>query len=82
MFELAGTPASHRHVTSESFLSYEDFVYLILAEEDRCSIPSLLYLFRCADLDCDGKLTAHELRFFYEEQLYRLSAIGQVKHIY
>ncbi|MED6134546.1 hypothetical protein PIB30_037918 [Stylosanthes scabra] len=38
----------------EGKMNYEDFVYFILAEEDKSSEPSLEYWFRCIDLDGNG----------------------------
>ena len=49
-------------------MSYEDFVWFILSEEDKSSDVSLDYWFRCVDLDCDGCLQPNEMlvpRFFF-----------------
>ncbi|KAI9087462.1 hypothetical protein K1719_030602 [Acacia pycnantha] len=61
----------------EGKMSYEDFVYFILAEEDKSSEPSLEYWFKCIDLDGNGILTPNELLFFYEEQLHRMECMAQ-----
>ncbi|XP_054805573.1 serine/threonine protein phosphatase 2A regulatory subunit B''beta-like [Prosopis cineraria] len=61
----------------EGKMSYEDFVYFILAEEDKSSEPSLEYWFKCIDLDGNGILTSNELLFFYEEQLHRMECMAQ-----
>ncbi|KOM29999.1 hypothetical protein LR48_Vigan845s002700 [Vigna angularis] len=58
-------------------MGYEDFVYFILAEEDKPSEPSLEYWFKCIDLDGNGVLTRNELQFFYEEQLHRMECMAQ-----
>ncbi|KAL9331344.1 hypothetical protein ACSQ67_000954 [Phaseolus vulgaris] len=58
-------------------MGYEDFVYFILAEEDKSSEPSLEYWFKCIDLDGNGVLTRNELQFFYEEQLHRMECMAQ-----
>ena len=42
-------------------MSYEDFVWFILSEEDKTSDVSLEYWFRCVDLDCDGALQPNEM---------------------
>ena len=42
-------------------MSYEDFVWFILSEEDKTSDVSLDYWFRCVDLDCDGHLQPNEM---------------------
>lgn len=61
----------------EGKMGYEDFVYFMLAEEDKSSEPSLEYWFRCIDLDGNGVLTRNEMQFFYEEQLHRMECMGQ-----
>ncbi|KAJ4888050.1 Serine/threonine protein phosphatase 2A regulatory subunit B''beta [Raphanus sativus] len=53
----------------EGKMGYEDFVYFILAEEDKSSVSSLEYWFKCVDLDGNGILTRDEMLFFYEEQM-------------
>lgn len=60
----------------EGKMGYEDFVYFMLAEEDKSSEPSLEYWFKCIDLDGNGVLTPTELQFFYEEQLHRMECIA------
>ncbi|CAA7022309.1 unnamed protein product [Microthlaspi erraticum] len=62
---------------TEDKMGYEDFVYFILAEEDKSSEPSLEYWFKCIDLDANGVLTRNELQFFYEEQLHRMECMAQ-----
>ncbi|CAD5311668.1 unnamed protein product [Arabidopsis thaliana] len=61
----------------EGKMSYEDFVYFILAEEDKSSEPSLEYWFKCVDLDGNGVITSNEMQFFFEEQLHRMECITQ-----
>ncbi|KAL5792721.1 hypothetical protein ACOSP7_001315 [Xanthoceras sorbifolium] len=62
---------------AEGKMSYEDFVYFILSEEDKSSEPSIDYWFKCIDLDGNGVLTPNELQFFYEEQLHRMGCLSQ-----
>ncbi|XP_050206815.1 serine/threonine protein phosphatase 2A regulatory subunit B''alpha isoform X2 [Mercurialis annua] len=59
----------------EGKMGYEDFVYFMLAEEDKSSEPSLEFWFKCIDLDANGILTRNELQFFYEEQVHRMECI-------
>ncbi|WRX23545.1 EF-hand domain - like 10 [Theobroma cacao] len=59
----------------EGKMGYEDFVYFILAEEDKPSEPSLE--FKCIDLDGNGVITRNEMQFFYEEQLHRMECMAQ-----
>ncbi|XP_039122387.1 serine/threonine protein phosphatase 2A regulatory subunit B''beta-like [Dioscorea cayenensis subsp. rotundata] len=61
----------------EGKMSYEDFVYFMLAEEDKSSEPSLEYWFKCIDLDGNGILTPNEMQFFFEEQLHRMECMAQ-----
>ncbi|KAK9691709.1 hypothetical protein RND81_09G213800 [Saponaria officinalis] len=63
--------------TAEGKMGYEDFVYFILAEEDKSSEPSLEYWFKCIDLDGNGVITRNEMQFFYEEQLHRMECMAQ-----
>ena len=46
-------------------MSYEDFVWFILSEEDKSNELSLEYWFRCVDLDCDGKLRPNEMLVWF-----------------
>lgn len=57
-------------------MSYEDFVWFILSEEDKTSEPSLEYWFRCIDLDSHGIITRKEMLYFYEEQLHRMECMA------
>lgn len=57
-------------------MSYEDFVWFILSEEDKTSEPSLEYWFKCIDLDSDGIITRKEMLYFYEEQLHRMECMA------
>ncbi|KAM7521728.1 hypothetical protein LguiA_011630 [Lonicera macranthoides] len=61
----------------EGKMGYEDFVYFMLAEEDKSSEPSLEYWFKCIDLDGNGVITRNEMQFFYEEQLHRMECMAQ-----
>ncbi|MCL7028462.1 hypothetical protein MKW94_015945 [Papaver nudicaule] len=61
----------------EGKMGYEDFVYFMLSEEDKSSVPSLEYWFKCIDLDGNGVLTSNEMQFFYEEQLHRMECMAQ-----
>ena len=54
-----------------------DFVMFMLAEEDKSTVSSLTYWFRCCDLDGDGVLNPEELHFFYRIQLQRAVNLGQ-----
>lgn len=64
--DFEGTPASAL-VRTPGFLTYIEFVYFILAEEDRTSQASLEYWFRVADLDEDGTLSLYELEHLWTQ---------------
>lgn len=50
-------------------MTYEDYVYFMLSEEDRGNEHSLRYWFTCVDLDGDGRIGHMEMRLFYESQV-------------
>lgn len=58
-------------------LSYPDFIFFMLSEEDKTTECSLAYWFRCCDLDGDGYLSPEEMRFFYRNQIHRITSLGQ-----
>merc|ERR1719264_881565 len=60
----------------EGKMSYSEFVWFLLAEEDKRNPTSIEYWFRCMDLDGDGYLSMYELEYFYEEQLQRMEQLG------
>ncbi|XP_049799692.1 uncharacterized protein LOC126234997 [Schistocerca nitens] len=60
----------------EDKMSYTDFVWFLLSEEDKTHPTAIEYWFRCMDLDGDGFLSMYELEYFYEEQLQRMEALG------
>ena len=56
-------------------MSYEDFVWFMLCEEDKTSARSLRYWFDIVDVDGNGIITPYEMEYFYEEQVGRLEAL-------
>lgn len=62
--------------TNREFLSYEDFIYFMLSEEDKSNEISVRYWFTCIDVDGDGKLNNMEMRSFYAVQLHRMQCMG------
>ncbi|XP_054157890.1 serine/threonine-protein phosphatase 2A regulatory subunit B'' subunit beta-like isoform X2 [Oppia nitens] len=60
----------------DGLLSYSEFVWFLLSEEDKRHPRSIEYWFRCMDLDGDGYLSMYELEYFYSEQTKRMEAIG------
>ena len=65
-----------RHASAHDKMSYTEFVWFLLSEEDKTHPTAIEYWFRCMDLDGDGYLSMYELEYFYEEQLQRMDAIG------
>eukprot|EP00755_Sulcionema_specki_P026252 Sspe_Gene.1672::Locus_559_Transcript_1_1_Confidence_1.000_Length_1873::g.1672::m.1672/K11583/PPP2R3; serine/threonine-protein phosphatase 2A regulatory subunit B'' len=59
-------------------MSYEDFVWFCLCEEDKTTPQSLEYWFRCTDLDADGVLSGYELEHFFAEQKQRMETYQEV----
>ncbi|CAM9686579.1 unnamed protein product, partial [Heterosigma akashiwo] len=59
-----------------SVMTYEDFIFFMLSEEDKGNPTSLAYWFRCVDLDESGRLTLAEMKYFYEVQEHRMEALG------
>jgi serine/threonine-protein phosphatase 2A regulatory subunit B'' len=57
-------------------MTYSDFVWFLLSEEDKKTQTAIEYWFRCLDLDGDGVLSPFELQYFYCEQETRIEAIG------
>eukprot|EP01063_Lacrimia_lanifica_P040212 TRINITY_DN9049_c0_g1_i1.p2 TRINITY_DN9049_c0_g1~~TRINITY_DN9049_c0_g1_i1.p2 ORF type:complete len:671 (+),score=255.74 TRINITY_DN9049_c0_g1_i1:87-2099(+) len=58
-------------------MSYEDFVWFCLCEEDKTTNRSLEYWFRCTDIDEDGLLTGYELDCFFKEQKAKMESSYQ-----
>lgn len=60
----------------EGKMTYPDFVWFLLSEEDKKYPRSIEYWFRCMDLDGDGILSMYELEYFYTEQVSKMEALG------
>jgi len=72
----ATNTANGAHPTSVEYLSYEDFIFFMLSEEDKANEVSVRYWFTCIDVDGDGKLNNMEMRSFYAVQLHRMQCLG------
>ncbi|KAF2078424.1 hypothetical protein CYY_000291 [Polysphondylium violaceum] len=57
-------------------MSYQDFVWFILSEEDKTSDTSIEYWYKCLDTDGDGFLSLYEMEYFYQEQKQRLDYLN------
>ncbi|KAI0978772.1 hypothetical protein GJ496_003026, partial [Pomphorhynchus laevis] len=60
----------------KGLMSYYEFVWFLIAEEDKHSRSSIEYWFRCLDIDGDGYISMYELEYFYEEQMQRMEMYG------
>lgn len=58
-------------------MTYPDFIFFMLSEEDKSSEAALRYWFSCCDLDGDGFLSSQEMRHFYAHQIQRVTSLGQ-----
>lgn len=65
-----------RDCKEEGFMSYTDFIWFCISEEDKNSDVALDYWFRCIDLDGDGIITLYDMEYFYSEQLHRMECLG------
>ena len=54
---------------------YRDFVWFLLAENDKNHPTAIEYWFRVLDTDGDGVLSLYELEWFYEEQAAKLQQL-------
>lgn len=75
IFDAAPRPFEDENPNRE-FLSYEDFIYFMLSEEDKYNEVAVRYWFSCVDVDGDGKLNNMEMRSFYAVQLHRMQCMG------
>ncbi|XP_006017100.1 serine/threonine-protein phosphatase 2A regulatory subunit B'' subunit beta isoform X1 [Alligator sinensis] len=69
---FSGAVTRGRKTQKEGKISYADFVWFLISEEDKKTPTSIEYWFRCMDLDGDGVLSMYELEYFYEEQCQKL----------
>ncbi|CAF0720392.1 unnamed protein product [Adineta ricciae] len=60
----------------EGKMSYYEFVWFLISEEDKRSPTSIEYWFRCMDIDGDGILSMYELDYFYQEQVHKMEIYG------
>ncbi|TPX60382.1 hypothetical protein PhCBS80983_g01805 [Powellomyces hirtus] len=53
-------------------MSYREFVWFVLAVENKDAVHGIEYWFRTLDVDADGAWSLWELKMFYEEQCKRM----------
>lgn len=73
---FSGAVTRGNSVQREGRMSYAEFVWFLISEEDKKNPTSIEYWFRCMDLDGDGVLSMYELEYFYEEQCERMEGMG------
>ncbi|KAM4724162.1 serine/threonine-protein phosphatase 2A regulatory subunit B'' subunit alpha isoform 1-T1 [Anableps anableps] len=73
---FSGAVTRGNAVQREGRMSYAEFVWFLLSEEDKKNPTSIEYWFRCMDIDGDGILSMFELEYFYEEQCERMERMG------
>ncbi|XP_077338946.1 serine/threonine-protein phosphatase 2A regulatory subunit B'' subunit beta-like isoform X3 [Lithobates pipiens] len=73
---FSGAVTRGRKAQKEGKISYADFVWFLLSEEDKKTQTSIEYWFRCMDLDGDGVLSMYELEYFYEEQCQKMESMA------
>lgn len=76
MIDRIFSGAVSREMLKTGHMRYTDFVWFLLAEEDKRHPRSIEYWFRCMDQNGDGFLSMYELDYFYEEQVRRMEASG------
>mmetsp|Transcript_18069 Transcript_18069/g.54487 ORF Transcript_18069/g.54487 Transcript_18069/m.54487 type:complete len:565 (-) Transcript_18069:90-1784(-) len=57
-------------------MGYEDFIRFLLCDQDRQTDRSMEYWFYVFDLDGDGCIRDHEMKYFYEEQVQRMECLN------
>jgi len=71
-----GTVAMKKKDTSRDYMTYEDFIFFMLSEEDKANEISIRYWFSCVDVDGDGQLNNNETRSFYALQQHRMQSLA------
>ncbi|XP_034000330.1 LOW QUALITY PROTEIN: serine/threonine-protein phosphatase 2A regulatory subunit B'' subunit alpha [Trematomus bernacchii] len=73
---FSGAVTRGNAVQREGRMSYAEFVWFLMSEEDKKNPTSIEYWYRCMDVDGDGVLSMFELEYFYEEQCERMERMG------
>ncbi|KAM4042883.1 serine/threonine-protein phosphatase 2A regulatory subunit B'' subunit alpha isoform 1-T2 [Anomaloglossus baeobatrachus] len=73
---FSGAVTRGNAVQREGRMSYAEFVWFLISEEDKKNPTSIEYWFRCMDVDGDGVLSMYELEYFYEEQCEKMETMG------
>lgn len=73
---FGGYPRRLDNPEHPGFMSYTDFIWFCLSEEDKNSETAIDYWYRCIDMDGDGLITMYDMEYFYKEQLHRMECFG------
>ncbi|XP_040283539.1 serine/threonine-protein phosphatase 2A regulatory subunit B'' subunit alpha isoform X2 [Bufo bufo] len=73
---FSGAVTRGNAIQREGRMSYAEFVWFLISEEDKKNPTSIEYWFRCMDLDGDGVLSMYELEYLYEEQCEKMETMG------
>lgn len=65
-----------KHIQQTGKMSYSDFVWFLIAEEDKKHPRAIEYWFRLMDIDGDGYISMYEMEYFYYEQTKRLELMN------
>lgn len=76
-FEHDNRAGEEKDTSMREYLSYEDFIFFMLSEEDKANETSVRYWFSCIDVIGEGKLNFMEMRKFYSIQMHRMLTLGQ-----
>ncbi|CCI46044.1 unnamed protein product [Albugo candida] len=57
-------------------MSYEDFIYFMLSEEDKSNPISLKYWFELIDIYGNNVIRAEDMRVLYRHQVHRMECLG------
>ncbi|CAM9584183.1 unnamed protein product [Chrysoparadoxa australica] len=57
-------------------MSYADYIYFMLSEEDKGAEQSLRYWFDCLDISGEGRISHIEMMHFYDLQIQRMESLG------
>lgn len=57
-------------------MGYEDFIRFLLCDQDRSTDRSVEFWFHLFDIDGDGCIRDHEMKYFYEEQVQRMECLN------
>ncbi|XP_021943705.1 uncharacterized protein LOC110842304 isoform X1 [Folsomia candida] len=73
---LRGWDVANPLMAAHDKMTYSDFVWFLLSEEDKKTPTAIEYWFRCLDVDGDGIISPYELQYFYSEQENRIESLG------